>query len=540
MFGKSPLSSAVAQGSPSVPPPRPFFSDSCLSAVERDECSKTSADEEVLAGYGSSSNNPLEEYVKADASHSNKAEGEGRLTSDASTLGVQEPSAPLQMVDDSAEPRVDPPEDVAIPDDDPQNKVCKVTSGSIIGGIDSRDDLNAIVYDVDKQIGGESPPGEQEENPTYGIPEVVSDPARAKERVISKISCHDSIQPEKVGRSTEIDAKLCDAHSEAAARPTWQKEFDWTKSMVHCESKGPMLICLYSYSFFYRNNNSDQLDQEYGANESKEENKDQEETMNKLVDPQSEISVETEDKENIVQQVVPSPHDGDIEAKESNGESEAVSPMNPEREWFKSLIPVVPLSKEIRQSYYDIHKANYMESAKYMDQHSNLVKYIEDWEHILFQRVHVLYTEYMKHRKNFYHYAKKVGSLKKEMARLQKASGEKHKPVPPKKMEKLKRNVIKLTGARDTHDHSGESLFLFLDEVVNRSWRDMFPLFQRAVKFDQDYSAMQAKQFQRLTGTTELLDLIGRNKSISMSSRLKLLTTLNPEVIYSGEQVLGI
>jgi len=59
-------------------------------------------------------------------------------------------------------------------------------------------------------------------------------------------------------------------------------------------------------------------------------------------------------------------------------------------------------------------------------------------------------------------------------------------------------------------------------------------LYQLA-KFDKDFSEMQAKIFTRLNGTIELLDLVGRNEAVSMTSRLKSLQTLNPEVIYTGD-----
>ena len=281
-------------------------------------------------------------------------------------------------------------------------------------------------------------------------------------------------------------------------------------------------------------------DEEYVATENDAEKNEHKHEVNNIVEPESGIDVEAEDEESSVEKEASFSNNEEKDADESGVKTEAVTLISPEKEYFLSLCPAAPLSKNFRQSYYDVHEANYTESKKYLEQHVNLVKYIEDWERILFQRVNALYTEYMKHRKNLYHYIKKVESLKKEMTKLQKASEEKEKPVPPKKVEKLERNVVKLAGARETHDNSGESLFLFLDEVVNRSWRDIFPLLQRTVKFEQDYSAMQAKTFQRLSGTAELLDLIGRNKSISMSSRLQSLKTLHPEVIYSGEAFTSV
>lgn len=118
----------------------------------------------------------------------------------------------------------------------------------------------------------------------------------------------------------------------------------------------------------------------------------------------------------------------------------------------------------------------------------------------------------------------KMAQLKKEMSKLEKMAVEKEKPVNPKKIEKLDRNEVKLVGAREAHDNSGETLYLFLDEVVHRAWRDVFPLLQRTVKFDQDFSAMQAKIFLRLNGTTELLDVIGKNKVSSLIHSFVLLS----------------
>jgi len=69
------------------------------------------------------------------------------------------------------------------------------------------------------------------------------------------------------------------------------------------------------------------------------------------------------------------------------------------------------------------------------------------------------------------------------MTRLQKISEEKEKLVNPSKIEKLERNEVKLVGSREAHDKSGESLHLFLDEVVNRAWRDVYPLIQRTGTF---------------------------------------------------------
>jgi len=46
--------------------------------------------------------------------------------------------------------------------------------------------------------------------------------------------------------------------------------------------------------------------------------------------------------------------------------------------------------------------------------------------------------------------------------------------------------------------------------------------------------------YLKLSGTIELLDLVGRNESASTTSRLQSLKTLHPEVMYSGEEMTSI
>jgi hypothetical protein len=182
------------------------------------------------------------------------------------------------------------------------------------------------------------------------------------------------------------------------------------------------------------------------------------------------------------------------------------------------------------ESYYDIHEAAYSETKEYLEMHSNLTKYLEEFESIVSVRVQARHTEYVKHRKSLQHYIKKMEQLHNEEKKMQ----ERNKPLKPKQIEKIDRNAVKLTGARETHDSAGETLYLLLDEFVNRSWRDIFPLLQRSITFEKDYASMQAEIFGRLNGVSERLGQVGIDESVSIQSRLESLKTLNPEVIYTG------
>jgi hypothetical protein len=378
---------------------------------------------------------------------------------------------------------VDPPADLEIPDDYPKEDEIPQSIGDSLTVDGST--LNAIVDNED-----EAPTDEDTVNNTGS-------------KIVQQDATEEPLGEKEVGASVH---DYCDERSESENihDPTGTKE-ELPPSETYCESNGP--------------------DAELSA------------------EPNGETTPTTCESISFTESQGPtaksgSINEGDEEVAESTAEesatTEVVANVSPEKDYFKSVSPHTLWSGTSRRSYYDVHELLFKETSKYVDQHENLVKYVEDWERILFQRVHGLYTEYMKQRKNLQHYIKKMEQLKKEMEKLKMLSEEKEKPINPKKVEKLDRNKVKLVGARESHDKSGESLYLYLDEVANRSWRDVYPLLQRTVKFDQDVSAMQAKICIRLNGTTELLDLVGKNEAVSAASRLKSLQTLHPEVIYTG------
>lgn len=145
-------------------------------------------------------------------------------------------------------------------------------------------------------------------------------------------------------------------------------------------------------------------------------------------------------------------------------------------------------------SYFDIHKDAYKDTTSKLDDHSQLVSYVEDWEQIVTKRVQSKYGEYAKHRNSLNHYAKKVDSLLAEEERLK----DRGKQMKPKQLEKLDRNQDKLTGARETHDSVGESLLMLMDEVIIRSYRDAFPLLKRSISFEGDFAAINQEHMAKL------------------------------------------
>lgn len=183
-------------------------------------------------------------------------------------------------------------------------------------------------------------------------------------------------------------------------------------------------------------------------------------------------------------------------------------------------------------SYFDIHKDAYADTNSKLGDHSELVSYVEDWEQIVTKRVQSKYGEYAKHRNSLNHYAKKVDSLLAEEERLK----DKGKQMKPKQLEKLDRNQDKLTGARETHDSVGESLLMLMDEVIVRSYRDVFPLLKKSISLEGDFAAINHKHMAKLGGSLELLKSIGEKETLG-KSRLEEFQNMNPEDIYTGSGI---
>jgi hypothetical protein len=181
-------------------------------------------------------------------------------------------------------------------------------------------------------------------------------------------------------------------------------------------------------------------------------------------------------------------------------------------------------------SYHDVHKDLFKDTKAKLDEHSRIVNYVEDWEQIVDKCVESRYAEYSKIRSGLCHYEKKVDSLLADIEKLK----QKNRPVSAKQIEKIERNQIKLEGTRKTHDKKGESLLMFLDEVVRRSWRDALPLLRNSIKFEVAFAAVNQELTVKLGAPLKLLEIIGTRDSVTPGGRLTTFENCNVEDIYTG------
>ena len=202
--------------------------------------------------------------------------------------------------------------------------------------------------------------------------------------------------------------------------------------------------------------------------------------------------------------------------------AEKVEPSAPVLDESETL---TSFSQQQEVTYFDVHKQVYKENNSYLKKHSKLVEYTEDWEKTVTTRVQSMHVEYQKLRKGLNHYIGKVDALENE----KKKTEEKQREIAPKRLEKLERNRTKLMGTRKSHDVAGIDLIILIDEIVNRSWRDAYPLLQKSVAFETDLSSMQAKMYGGLSAAATMLDHASRKESISSSHRLLQLKNSSPD-----------
>lgn len=187
-----------------------------------------------------------------------------------------------------------------------------------------------------------------------------------------------------------------------------------------------------------------------------------------------------------------------------------------------------PEMKQDTESFVGVHQAAFNLSKQHHDQYGNyLIKYVEDWERVVAQRIHGLLIHYRELQENAVHYNKKVGGLLHKVDRS--------KSVRHTLAEKLDRNEIKEMGAVEARDTVGEHLYLYIEEVMERAWRDVFPLLLRSCRFEAEFSAATASALANLVEVAATIQVIGEDEECVIMGRLDDLQKKHPEEVYTEE-----
>jgi BAR domain len=150
--------------------------------------------------------------------------------------------------------------------------------------------------------------------------------------------------------------------------------------------------------------------------------------------------------------------------------------------------------------------------------------YVAQWESTVATRIKTDTKETDKLRLDADHYKIKVESLEKQIQKLTSSN----KPVPDATTEKLARNQEKLDEANTAYNRAAESLVALMDEVVDRSWRDLHPLLIKCLKFDMDVHADEA-EILRNGMKVCVSDLLALTNAAEIKPRLDDIVKATPQ-----------
>jgi len=173
-----------------------------------------------------------------------------------------------------------------------------------------------------------------------------------------------------------------------------------------------------------------------------------------------------------------------------------------------------------------LHKKHKMYGDKYAE---HILEYATKWHSLLDTRVAKHLKEAEKLRVDLDHYGRKVDDLNKSMNKTMS----KGKSVSDAGADKVKRNEQKLVQARMEYDRFINNLCGFLEEVINRGWKDMHPLLIKMGQFD---GALSAEETSLLKGSMaavmmELKRMPARHPGLQPAGRLKDLENSSLESI---------
>jgi hypothetical protein len=104
----------------------------------------------------------------------------------------------------------------------------------------------------------------------------------------------------------------------------------------------------------------------------------------------------------------------------------------------------------------------------------------------------------------------------------------KGKQVDIKSAERLKRNEDKLIKIRESTSKFTQDLCILMEEVTERSWRDLHPLLVKIAQFDVTLSKDEASAIASLNNVVSELKNVASKHGIKPQARLKDLESLDP------------
>ena len=123
-------------------------------------------------------------------------------------------------------------------------------------------------------------------------------------------------------------------------------------------------------------------------------------------------------------------------------------------------------------------------------------------------------------RREFDHYHYKLQGMERKYKRTK---------VPNKSMkDSLRRNRNKFKDAKRAYDDHTQDLCLFMEEVIERGWRDLFPVLLKLVQSDLFNVSFEYETLSKLEVMVEKLKSIGDKYQVNLDSRIHKLKLSSP------------
>ncbi len=156
-----------------------------------------------------------------------------------------------------------------------------------------------------------------------------------------------------------------------------------------------------------------------------------------------------------------------------------------------------------------------------------VVDYVVEWEKVVTGRVDKALKTAEALRRDLDHYQKKVETLRLNA----NSTMSKGKQVDPKSSEKLSRNEEKFVKSKQEYNKFVIDLCILMEEITERSWRDLHPMLIKLAQFDMTLADDEAKVLGSLNQVVNELKRLAGEHGLKPQARLKDLESLNPELL---------
>lgn len=180
------------------------------------------------------------------------------------------------------------------------------------------------------------------------------------------------------------------------------------------------------------------------------------------------------------------------------------------------------------QSYYcvmvdDMQNRSKLRAQEYLN---SAITYAVEWDKKVTTRINADLKQTENLRRDADHYKVKVDNLNANLKKMH----ESNKPVAFATQEKLERNEQKLREATGAYQDAAQDLYSLMEEVVDRSWRDLHPLLLQILKWDTEVSE---EEIECMSAPFKALinDLEALGKKEKIFPRLKTFVDGTPEML---------